>query len=199
MKYSEYVKATRRTWNEKEDVLDNINHATLGLFDEAGELAKQYKSNLAYDTPLDVTNVKEELGDLMYFIARLTEELKFKNKDSLQEKLQKIITDKPEYEGKPSQLDMVFSIATRAGGVYAGLVTNDGPAIVRSIMDLMFNIKIFSVILDTDLSKIMEANIEKLKKRFPEKFETEEALNRDVESESEAIKETLDDARDTDK
>lgn len=199
MKYSKYVEETRRTWNKKKDVIDNINHAVLGLFDEAGELAKQYKSNLAYGTNLDMTNVKEELGDMMYFLVRLADELQFKNTDSLNDKLQKIITDKPEHEGKPSQIDMVFSINTRVGGVYTGLVTNDGPAIVRSIMDLMFNIKIFTVILDVDLSKIMEANIAKLRKRFPEKFETEDALNRDVESESEAINKTLDDARDSNK
>lgn len=42
-------------------------HATLGLADEVGELAKQMKGCLFYGKPMDVVNVGEELGDISWF------------------------------------------------------------------------------------------------------------------------------------
>src|SRR5690606_41944374 len=42
-------------------------HATLGLADEVGELAKQMKGCLFYGKPMDVVNVGEELGDISGF------------------------------------------------------------------------------------------------------------------------------------
>lgn len=40
-----------------------------------------------------------------------------------------------------------------------------------------------------DIESILDANIEKLKKRYGEKFDSEKAINRDVEKELEHIKE----------
>ena len=44
-------------------------HMILGMLTEVGELADVYKKNLAYKRPLDWPNIKEELGDLMWYIA----------------------------------------------------------------------------------------------------------------------------------
>jgi NTP pyrophosphatase (non-canonical NTP hydrolase) len=44
-------------------------HAQLGLSSEVGELAGAIKKWLYYGRDIDLTNVKEELGDLMWYIA----------------------------------------------------------------------------------------------------------------------------------
>ncbi len=44
-------------------------HMCMGIVTEAGELLDIYKKNLAYNKPIDVANEKEEIGDLMWYIA----------------------------------------------------------------------------------------------------------------------------------
>lgn len=44
-------------------------HATIGLCTETGELQDVLKKSLFYGKPLDRTNLAEELGDVMWYIA----------------------------------------------------------------------------------------------------------------------------------
>jgi len=50
--------------------LDNI-HMILGNVTEAGELADVFKKELAYKKEPDWVNIKEEIGDQMWYIAGL--------------------------------------------------------------------------------------------------------------------------------
>jgi NTP pyrophosphatase (non-canonical NTP hydrolase) len=50
---------------------ENLLHATLGLMDEVGEVAKTMKSHIAYGRELDINNLVEEVGDVMWFVALL--------------------------------------------------------------------------------------------------------------------------------
>jgi NTP pyrophosphatase (non-canonical NTP hydrolase) len=43
--------------------------------------------------------------------------------------------------------------------------------------------------LDTTFEEVMETNINKLKARYPDKFDTEKALNRDLDSERKILEE----------
>ena len=44
-------------------------HATMGISGEAGELLDAVKKHVFYRKPLDVDNVKEEIGDIMWYAA----------------------------------------------------------------------------------------------------------------------------------
>lgn len=44
-------------------------HAVLGLAGEVGELVDAVKKSVLYDKTLDVTNVKEECGDILWYMA----------------------------------------------------------------------------------------------------------------------------------
>jgi NTP pyrophosphatase (non-canonical NTP hydrolase) len=44
-------------------------HMVLGMITESAELADNFKKKLAYDRPLDFVNMKEELGDIMWYIV----------------------------------------------------------------------------------------------------------------------------------
>lgn len=50
-------------------------HVALGLPTEAGELVDPIKKSLFYGKPFDVVNVKEEAGDMLWYLAVLFEEL----------------------------------------------------------------------------------------------------------------------------
>ena len=49
------------------DMID-LNHAILGIFTEGAELADAFKRFLFYGTELDTVNLKEETGDLLYYV-----------------------------------------------------------------------------------------------------------------------------------
>lgn len=49
----------------------HLLHMLLGMAGEVGELVDAFKRYLIYDQPLDVENVREELGDIEYFLAGL--------------------------------------------------------------------------------------------------------------------------------
>ena len=46
-------------------------HAFMGLLTEVGELVDAYKKHIFYGKPLDDVNVKEEVGDILWYIAIL--------------------------------------------------------------------------------------------------------------------------------
>lgn len=48
-----------------------ILHAALGVGSEAGEFLDAYKKFLFYGKPLDVVNLREEAGDVLWYLALL--------------------------------------------------------------------------------------------------------------------------------
>lgn len=96
--------------------LANILHGIIGIASEGGELIDQIKRHLYYGDELDVTNIKIELGDVLWFVSIICAEF--------------------------------------------GWTFDD----------------------------IQVANIAKLKARYPEMFTKEQALNRDLNKEDEAVK-----------
>jgi NTP pyrophosphatase (non-canonical NTP hydrolase) len=66
--YVEQASRTNPTLDKHYSEVDSI-HMILGMTTEVGELVDVYKKHLAYKKPLDMVNVKEELGDLMWYIA----------------------------------------------------------------------------------------------------------------------------------
>lgn len=55
--------------------MTRLLHAAMGLQTEAGELTDALKRHIFYGKDLDETNLKEESGDLMWYLAILAEEL----------------------------------------------------------------------------------------------------------------------------
>ena len=51
-------------------IMDDL-HMVLGMQTEAAEIADVYKKCIAYKKPLDFVNIKEEVGDLMWYVANL--------------------------------------------------------------------------------------------------------------------------------
>lgn len=63
------------------DRLQNIHtvrllHAAMGLCTESGEFMDMMKKHILYGKPLDEVNLKEELGDKLWYVALALDELK---------------------------------------------------------------------------------------------------------------------------
>ncbi len=50
---------------------DNLMHAAAGISGEAGELLDAVKKTWAYGKPIDMANVREELGDIMFYVTSM--------------------------------------------------------------------------------------------------------------------------------
>ena len=120
MKVDTYCELASRTDAPLGERYDNLHavHMIMGMVTEVGELQDIYKKHLAYGKPIDEVNEKEEIGDLMWYIA-----CHCKNKG-------------------------------------------------------------------WSLAEIMEKNIEKLKARYPERFSSDKAINRNLSEEREILEKT---------
>lgn len=105
----EAIKTRSNVWCDPRCADDiHLLHAAIGMATESGEMLDALKKTMFYGKPLDKVNIKEEIGDLLWYVA----------------------------------------VACAA--------------------------------LHTPMEDIMEINIAKLKARYPEKFTTQEALQRNI-------------------
>ena len=117
MKLDFYQKAAARTSGNKE-YEQHINKisagpydywrllvAVLGLNGEAGELTEMVKHWIGHGHELNLTNIKEELGDLMWYIAEIATTCGFELEDILSDNLQKLAARYPDGFSKEDSLD----------------------------------------------------------------------------------------------
>lgn len=53
----------------------NLNHAALGIAGEAGEVVDLVKKHVIYGKPLDRAKLIEELGDLLFYLDALVDDI----------------------------------------------------------------------------------------------------------------------------
>ena len=80
---------------------DNIKvetlHGIIGVSGEAGELLDAAKKSLFYDQPLDKQNVREELGDILWYVAAIIRSEGWTFEDIMEENINKL---RKRYPGK---------------------------------------------------------------------------------------------------
>jgi len=69
MEIKTYSAAAKRTMSDLGTLQLNNLHMILGLGTEVGELADVFKKELAYKNSLDLVNIKEEVGDIMWYLV----------------------------------------------------------------------------------------------------------------------------------
>ncbi|HBD95843.1 MAG TPA: hypothetical protein DC057_16865 [Spirochaetia bacterium] len=96
MQLNEYCELANRTNANLETEVLNTLHILMGMQTEIGELTDPFKKQLAYNKPVDWTNVKEELGDLMWYIGNLCYILNFDLEEILEKNIEKLKARYPE-------------------------------------------------------------------------------------------------------
>lgn len=84
-----YLSASERTLIDKGHDM-NLLHAAMGISTESGELMDAFKRKLFYGKELDVVNLKEEVGDIMWYVAILLRELDLDFNEILQLNIDKL-------------------------------------------------------------------------------------------------------------
>lgn len=68
----------------------NLWHMATGIGGEAGELEDAIKKHVIYQKPLDVENVKEELGDLLFHMSNIMQSVGLSFEEVLQHNIDKL-------------------------------------------------------------------------------------------------------------
>jgi NTP pyrophosphatase (non-canonical NTP hydrolase) len=71
MNINDYQQKAARTCAKIDGAIMDDLHMVLGMQTEVAEIADVYKKTIAYKKPLDFVNIKEEIGDVMFYIANL--------------------------------------------------------------------------------------------------------------------------------
>ena len=94
MTFDEYQKAAIRTNLAKDDQFKELMQQVLGLADESGEVQSIFKKWIrdqdADLQKLDLANVKKELGDVLWYIAAIADDLQIPLSEIAQTNIDKL-------------------------------------------------------------------------------------------------------------
>jgi NTP pyrophosphatase (non-canonical NTP hydrolase) len=152
MEFAEYQKATRATDQRPGRELADIAVHLLGLVGEAGSVASEYKKKLrdqdAY--PMWKARIREELGDVLWYLSALATKLDLTLEDIARSNLEKtrnrwLLTDGdqldaayPDHEQLPRRGTYEFTAMTNADGRAAVQVYLDGAKVGNVLTDSAF-------------------------------------------------------------
>ena len=182
MTYQEYQIAASRTCVSLETNELNARHMFLGVFSELGEMIDIYKKELAYGKSIDTVNLSEEWADVSGYLANEATRLKA------------ILVY------KEVALFPYIVIEDAFFGMLHGFLNHQDLERSHNISleSMQFNIiHCFNQwvnvgkSLKIDTNKALENNIAKLKARYPHQFESELALNRNLENERKELSKGL--------
>lgn len=88
--FDSYQNEANSTANEKLNEHDALMEASLGLAGEAGELVDLIKKQTFHGRELDVKAVEKELGDVMWYAARLARLYGLKLSDVVKQNITKL-------------------------------------------------------------------------------------------------------------
>lgn len=197
MNKKEFIESTARTWNNQ-DREKNIRHALLGMRSEVGEIESALKKVIGYGRELDRVNVLEEIGDLFYFSVRLWSE--FSHSAGMLN-LRPCPAGAVGFDDALAVEEFTLELGTRINSLSSYLYEKVRfEALSRATVPVFVSRRLEDIV--DDAAKLLSfvgytpeecfaRNVDKLRKRFPEKFDQDLAQNRDLETERAALEGTI--------
>ena len=183
MRYSEYREKANRTMSKELEQMYSLKdknlitkleslHCVIGMNTELHEMVDGLQAG-------DEVNMKEEMGDLMWYIA---------NYDNAQEsEMEELPYINNEREKTPFEVESIRNPIEDLLDLWKKkfFYNTDkyDSSIIVSFSHLKHECIKFANANKWDLSEIMDTNIAKLEARYPEKFTTDKADNRDLNTE----------------
>jgi len=155
-----------------------------GLVTEIGEIVDNYKRHWFYKKELNLINLKEEVGDLLWYLAVGYYALDLPIPDQPWEDIAELEV--------PSK-DLIIAKLTRYAMNPLAVALSVPEEVLESNLDydlrqLLYFLHYFSILHGFTLMEAATDNIIKLKKRFPEGYTQFHVLNRNVANELSHIK-----------
>jgi len=187
MNFNQYVELAIRTESlypvinpnhEQTNINDSLFHSAIWIQTEVWEI---FEALFIKDWELDRVNLREEVGDIMWYIAIACKKLDYYDIDFSE----KFDTEKYENYTKYAYR-LNYQAIELLDSFKKSLFYNkafDTEAMKQRLLEIYKLWWAFVELLDWDIVKICETNIKKLQARYPEKFTTEKAVHRDLETE----------------
>lgn len=189
MDFNEYQYLAMRT---SPDDHDRILNGCLGLIGESGEIVDIVKKHMFQSTagtPLPTDKLIEEMGDVMWYVAETVTGLGYTLKHALG------THRTPNVAGKDKLHECVATIACTAACTFTNFyLGKSNEEILERIADIYKALCVTCLVLGTTIDHVMDRNIEKLRKRYPDGFDPERSMNR-PEYQSDKDREAADAAR----
>lgn len=160
----EALKTNTSMWDLK-------THMVSGIITEIGEIVDAHKKHYAYGKHFDKINEQEELGDAWWYVAGLMEDCEFPTEDTNLFDLESVMPEEINF------LHLAFTVQEAAREYYETDRNTVRVVALAVIMDLLHS---YAVQRGYRTEKIWEANINKLRKRYGDKFTNERAINRNI-------------------
>lgn len=152
----------------------NLSHMILGLGDELGEIVNCIGTELKHAP--DLVNLKEEIGDSKWYLHNYCN-------------LRDIVppTDIVNFLESHRCIELLISSIGELTSIVKRFMAYDKDIDRDKEMEAVYNIfsafDLLEKIYNLDGNEIRQKNIDKLFKRYPEKFSNEQAINRDTDAE----------------
>lgn len=97
MDFNQYIVNVKRSESPSfQNINPRILHGAIGCATESGELLDSVKKSLFYNRKLDIINLEEEIGDLLWYIALIVDACGFDFASILDKNIQKLRVRYPE-------------------------------------------------------------------------------------------------------
>lgn len=179
MNFKEYIPLAVRTAKPLSTKIENVGHAVLGMFTEISELSEAIENR-------DDINIGEECGDILWYLALLTNSLNI-DLDSSHKILNEEVFNFFEEKIDVSNLEKLTVIMSREldivkkNVIYNKEVGED--ILSDSIGWIFFSIMFILDDWELNIQDVMQKNINKLAKRYPNLYTDHDADNRNLDNE----------------
>lgn len=191
MEFSEYIEQSGRTAARGKNLIDDLRHAIYGLTTETGEIVDIFKKLHFYGKPINRNHLREELGDLFWYIALGHRALNLTEGNPIE-------TPSVFDKAAPSVEDIEMQIAGLLeeqvqcydriwDHIRLKTETFDVEGSKLSFRCILHYATKLALYMDFKLGDVLQTNIDKLKARYPNGFSTQDALNRNLEVEVEVL------------
>lgn len=183
MNFQDYAPLALRTVKPM-DREPQIKHALLGMITELGELSDNVKRNFVYGKDLDLVNGKEEIGDFCWYLNLYCQENYIAPK-MLSDLMQIDLVKSP--TAGESRVDTMIMIGGLLGGLCLPENERGGVSNMQLIRTLVMALRVACYEFGVTMEECLDSNIEKLAKRYGDKYSDYRALNRDLGAERKTL------------
>lgn len=155
----------------------SVKNIALGLIGEAGEIADLIKKQVYHGHPINLTEIKKELGDLLWYFARLCDHNKTNFSEDIGQSFQAMQREGTKGIIEHDLVNISIMLNTYVNYVATDIMLVGNGEYSDAIMIFACMSKI-ATHFDIDLEEVAGMNIEKLYKRFPEGFSKEASIAR---------------------
>lgn len=197
MELKEYLEKSQRTLSSqfnKNKKIERLLHGTIGIITEVDELLENFpeeswlqkiRNYIGLDKRrFDSVNALEEIGDITWYAAIFFREIKgIETSDITPAEIDNPFRASLQIMSFSCEILDMMKKKIYYNKEYDEQLLGD---LAKEIMSIIMGICKY---YDISINDVFQKNISKLEKRYPEKFSTENAINRDLDSERKTLEE----------